>query len=535
MSETPPQADEQARLSLRMYEAVVSGISSKQARVAALGGALWLGAVVGGNTAIELAGETEGEVCAVTATVEHTPFTIHTSEPSVEAQLAPGFSANIPKASSNPFLKSSVSITDIDKEEIKTLQQTLESGSTSELQALEEVCRREARALVVESGKNAIAVGGIGALIGSLSVYAGINVLRPTEMNRKRRLLLLASATLFAALPGLSSMAWAGSTVNEEAFKNPRYEGYLKDIEEIVDSGKLTLKGYQEKSGELTRWIEQIAQLQQELTAPTEDDGYLRFMVISDIHSRPCAYERIALLAAAYDTEFILNPGDEYEWAETESGLLAPKGGCNGVNGPDDIKQPIFQVKGNHDPDSAMKMLDQIDNVTVLDEEPSTIYYTIGGVKRKLTLMGIPDLRYTPDDEMQGADEAKTNLLELYLPERFEAIEKAKPDILMTHDPQLLKEMSQEDLIPESASLLAAGHTHTAKVHQKTDYNAPLLVTGSSGGGGLRTYEGNGQPSAYSMVFMDPATKKVVRIELISVSNEGVVTIENVDVQQAAN
>jgi predicted MPP superfamily phosphohydrolase len=503
-------------------------LTSKNIRTAALGCIMWAGAVIGGNTAIELAGETEGQVCAVSASIEHTPFTTHTSDPSFVAQLAPGFSAAVPEVSDNPFLKSRLTVTDIDRDKVEKLQNTLANGSTAELKELEQLCRDDARDLLSESGKNAILFGGVGSLIGGLSVFAAVNLIKPTELARSKRLALMVSTTALAALPGIGSLAWAGSTINEDALKNPEYRGVLRDIEELVDSGRLTLEGYQEKSGELTRWIEQTAELQQALTEPTEKDGSLRILAIADVHSRPCTYERAELLARAYGVDFIINKGDEYEWAENEAGLIVPEDGCSGINGPADVDIPFYQVKGNHDSDSAMEKIDDIENVTVLDEEPIKIQYEVDGTAGVLTLMGIPDVRYTPDDSMLGESEPRTDLLSLYTPERFSRIKQYQPDILITHDPRLLEEMQQEMLIPESVKLLGAGHLHRAQIDQES-YTALLLITGSSGGGGLRTYNGKGQPSQYSVIFMDPESKQVKRIELISVTNEGVVTLRNVD------
>lgn len=498
-------------------------------------GTLSAGAVAGGKLFAERFGNTEGKVCAVTVEVEHDVFDTNKT-PAAKVSTINSAWIEFPNVHSNPFLKTSARVTDVDEEGVTELRELIDSGNEDDITQYESRCRRDAKWVVQKSVGHTILAGTSGALLGSMSAWGCLHlssrVKRALRLEETKGKTLIPVSLLLAGAPALGSIAWAAGSFHDSAAKQPVYRGYFEDLENTVDLSKVSLEGYQQQGREFTRWIEQVAKLQESLASPEQTPNYVTILSISDIHSRPCAYERVQLLADAVGADFITNEGDEVEWDERESGLLVPADSCNGVDGPGDVDREIIQVEGNHDNDAVMDALDALSNVDVLDGETKTVSFTNqGGTRDSVRILGVPDRRYEADDVLQGRDEIKSNLISLLTDEEIQTIARGEYDILMAHDPKLVKELEYAGLLPDDIKLVSTGHTHKNKVDLETA-DVPILTTGSSGGGGLRSFERSGQPSEYSVIYLDPDTKDVVRISLISVTNQGEISIRNVDMSE---
>lgn len=488
------------------------------------------GATLGGNTAAKHLGVTEGQVGPLTVEVQHEPLAIFSDQPKLSAQLAPGFPAQVPAAHESPFLRSNARVTDVNAEKVTELRDFLDTATSDDTSALEVDLQDQLQQLADHSAKKTVVAGGFGALGGGLAAYGLFNVLKPLGLRRRQLVGMLGTSIVLSGVLPSASFALAYNTINEQAIRNPELGGYLKDVDEVAQTAELSLQAYQEKSGALTQWIEQIVSLRDELLSDQPDSQYIKLLGISDIHSRPCTYGRVQMLAEAFDVTAIFNNGDEYEWGlSLEDQLRQAETVCPQGNSPDDVSYEIIQVKGNHDSEEMMGLLDQLENVTVTDGSIYTLWYHWNGAPKRIRVLGIADKRYTADDALTGENEGAITL-QLLSDEERQLIAQGDYDILMTHDPNLFQELDTAGLLPTDVSLLAAGHTHRAQVDQQS-YDAPLLVTGSTGGGGLRTYQNGGQATAFSVVYLEPESLEVVRIDLISVDNDGRFSIRNVDVE----
>lgn len=498
-------------------------------------GALSVFAFGGGKVFAEQFGSTEGRVCPITVEVSHDVFDIQKT-PSVTASTVKSAWVEIPNAHDNPVLKTRATLVDVDREGIAELRDLIENGSEESVADLEQRCQRDAEWLIKKSAVKTVGAGTAGAAIGALAGWGALHTSKKIReslaLDEGRRLVLVPASLLVVGVPAAASLTWAGMTVDEQALENPIAQGYFSDLEDTIRLSEQSLKGYQKQGREFTQWVEQVAQLQEGLTNPESAPDYITILSIADIHSRPCAYERVKLLAVAYDVDFITNGGDEVEWDERESGLLTPPGSCDGVDSPEQVGFKILQVEGNHDDDAVMANLDALSNVMVLDNEIVTMPYDkADGTSDSVRILGIADTRFEGDDPIEGRDEQKKNLLDRLSEAEIMNIARGDYDILLFHDPQLIEELERAGLLPRDIKLVSMGHRHVNKV-ASTEDGVPLLTTGSSGGAGLRGLNGGGYPSEYSVVYLDPDTKEVVRISLISVTNEGEISIRNVDMTE---
>jgi predicted phosphodiesterase len=237
----------------------------------------------------------------------------------------------------------------------------------------------------------------------------------------------------------------------------------------------------------------------------------------------------VQTIAKVFGVSFVINAGDETEWGSDLESSFLPGDACAARSKADYLKDsdgqplPVYQVKGNHDSTSTMEALAAEGNVTVLDGTGATATGTVLGKEVSVSLFGIGDSRYTPDDALVGKKEGDSSSLGGQAVLDARAVSRAGADIVVTHDPSAFDELSKADFTClAGSSLLIAGHTHKEDLSQRVQ-DVPLLVNGTTGGGGLRTAEGgnSGQSSVMTVVYLDPATKKVERYGVVTVANDG--------------
>jgi predicted phosphodiesterase len=489
--------------------------------------------LIAGNTAAKYLGTTEGRVGPATVQVSHNILGSSVRGGSeVVGDLEPAGKVEFNDLFTSP-LQTEVRVRGIDQNEALQLRTTLADSDAAA--ALEDEVVGQARRLLIRSALEALAWFVVGAAVGAIATVGVLDLLTSDviSIRSKQRDLRIVSLTAAVSLVlGITTFGTAALTLRTDGLAQPKLTGYLSDASTLLKATQTSLQNYQQQSSRLTAWLDQLAQTQQafDQLASQDDDGYLRFLVIADVHSRPCTYDRVRTIARVFGVGFVINAGDETEWGSEYESQVIPGDACSAKSRPDYLTTtagapiPVYQVKGNHDSASTMSDLGQETNVTVLDEQTANISVVTSGVSVSLSLFGFGDPRFTPDDAIEGKETGSaTSVLGSSASRIGREIGATDPDIVVTHDPVAMKEVATASPVAfDGAHLLIAGHTHLEDTSQTID-GIPLLVNGTTGGGGLRTVQGgtSGQASVMTVVYLDPATKKIARYGIVTVNNDG--------------
>jgi predicted phosphodiesterase len=489
-------------------------------------------ALVVGNIAALQFGHTEGKVGPATIEVTHDLLGSTLRGGQVVGDVEPAGTVRFEDIFTSP-LHTELRIRGIDQAQALSLRNDF--GSSGAAQDLEDRLLGQARSLLIRSAIVStlwfVAGSAVGALA-TLGVLALLSRRLVGHVRRRRAWWGVGALTAGALVVSLGIFGAAAGTLRTDGLARPQLTGYLSQADTLLRATGTSLSDYQDHSKRLSSWLNQLAETQRQFTQfstrPT-DDGLLRFLVISDVHSRPCAYDRVRTIAQVFGVAFVINAGDETEWGSgLESSLLpgdscAPRSRPSYLTDVDGKAIQVFQVKGNHDSASTMATLAAEANVTVLDHSGATVTTVVQNAEVTVSLYGIGDTRFTPDDGLVGKKEGTSSPLGGKGLTAALDVAQANANIVITHDPKAYTEM--DDAYPSclsDASLLIAGHTHKEDTSKRIE-DVPLLVNGTTGGGGLRTAEGgnSGQASVMTVVYMDPVSKQIVRYGVVSVDNDG--------------
>ena len=263
------------------------------------------------------------------------------------------------------------------------------------------------------------------------------------------------------AMGALLGQAWA--TYDEEAFRNPRFEGSLERAPEVLRTVQKHVEGFDDIRGRVDILSQQVANLYRATVVGPETDGDdVAILHVSDIHLNPVGVEVTRQLAVQFGVDAVLDTGDLTSFGfplEARIGDLIA-----------DIPAPYYVTPGNHDSDTVRAALATVPNVTVL----AGSVVDIGGVR----VLGVADPTFTADDRIGTADAAAEKRLQAAAVGRLTAARR--PDVLAVHDPILAEEAAGR--VP----LVVAGHVHerSDEVRDGTRY----LTVGSTGATGLGSF-----------------------------------------------
>ncbi|MCW2604764.1 MAG: Metallophosphoesterase [Pseudonocardiales bacterium] len=535
-------AQSRRRISPRIARAVdaVRGKARKvagtaAARRAAIGARMLMVtavALVAGNIAALQFGRTEGRVGPATIEVSHDLLGSAFRGGQVVGDVEPAGTVRFEDIFTSP-LHTELRIRGIDQTEALLLRDDFASQATA--QDLEDRLLGQARSLLIRSAIVSTAWFVVGAAVGALAALGVLALLSRRlvgHVRRRRAWQGVGALTGTALLLSLAVFGSAAATLRPDGLARPQLTGYLTQADTLLRATGTSLSDYQDHSKRLSSWINQLAETQRQFTqfsTRPADDGLLRFLVISDVHSRPCTYDRVRTIAQVFGVAFVINSGDETEWGSNlESSLLtgdscAPRSRPSYLTDADGNPIPVYQVKGNHDSAATMATLAAESNVTVLDHSGATVTATVQNAEVEVSIYGIGDTRFTPDDGLVGKKEGDSGSLGGRGLAAGRDVAQANANIVVTHDPLAFAEMDKAyPSCFSDASLLIAGHTHQEDTSKRIE-GVPLLVNGTTGGGGLRTAEGgdSGQASVMTVVYMDPSSKAIVRYGVVSVDNDG--------------
>jgi predicted phosphodiesterase len=290
----------------------------------------------------------------------------------------------------------------------------------------------------------------IGALTGALMPY------------RKWKYVLAAAAGGFLAVSTFFGLALV--TFDPDGWDEPKYTGTLARAPDMLQAVNRSLGSLDNLRDRFEVASQRISDLVTLLARPLDDPagGTKAILHVSDIHSNPLGVEVARQLARQFDVSAVIDTGDLTSFGhpvEARVGDLI-----------EDFPVPYVFVPGNHDSIANRAELGRIEEVTLLNEETTTV----GG----LDVLGWADPTFTASNEVTTEEGNAAREEEAALV--AEAVEELTPDVLAVHDERLAEGSYGE--VP----LVVAGHTHERD--SQVEDGTIQLVVGSTGATGLGSF-----------------------------------------------
>lgn len=293
----------------------------------------------------------------------------------------------------------------------------------------------------------------------------------------------------WSALVAVLSVGATGAagilTFRPTAVEEPTYQGLLVNAPAVVGEARQIADRYDEYTAQLQRLVRTVSQLYTTVsTLPVSDDqnDTIRVLHVSDLHLNPAAFDLINTVVDQFNIDIVVDTGDLTDWGSEQEGELYAAGIQN-------VEAPYVFIPGNHDSEAISAAVAQFPNATVLDNS----VVTIAG----LTIAGIGDPRFTPDQRTRNTDEYTEAGLRLYTRRLVELIEQQEEPVhvALVHDPASAAPL--DGVVP----VVLAGHRHERSV-TRLDRDTLLMVEGSTGGAGLRgLQQGEPVPLALSILY----------------------------------
>ncbi len=311
------------------------------------------------------------------------------------------------------------------------------------------------------------------------------------------------AAGVAAALAGTAACgAVAVGTFRSAAVAEPAFDGLLSQAPRLlggVADASVALDAHARRLSELTS---NIALLYGALDEPVDDPSQdaVRLLWVSDIHNDRAAYEVMATLVERFDVAAVVDTGDSTDLGSPAENSLHAAAGRFGV--------PYAWVRGNHDSAGTQEFMAGLPGVVVLDDGA---VLEVAGVR----LAGTGDPRFTPVRAVQGDDAAEEELRAAG--SRLAAsIERSEEpvDIALVHEPGMAGPL--HGVVP----LVLDGHVHERG--SQVVRGTLELTQGSSGGAGLRSFDGGeALPLQMSVLHLDPDDGALLAVDDITIGGVG--------------
>lgn len=359
-------------------------------------------------------------------------------------------------------LKVSATVTRVDPDRARALLTSRSPGRT----AVSQVTADSYDALAAAAAK-----AGLVALLSS-AVTCAVVFRRPGPV-------LHGTAAVAVALA--ASAAVAGVTLRTEGLNEPTFDGLLAQAPALI--GRVQdFDAYSQRVAELTRNVARVYGSLDALPASPSSDS-TRMLWVSDVHNNPQSYTLMSRLVEQFSVEAILDTGDIVDVGSAVENRL--------LNRVSDFGVPYLYVRGNHDSQLTQATIAVQPRARVVDDGE---IIDVAGV----SIAGIGDPLFRPNKSAGSQVEADDAALRA-AGERLAAAVEAAPspvDVVMVHNPKTAAPLFGK--VP----LILDGHTHERR-HRFEDGTLEL-TQGSSGGAGLRTFDGEGAlPLQMSVLHFD--------------------------------
>jgi len=351
----------------------------------------------------------------------------------------------------------------------------------------------------VKDLRKALLITGVKATAGGLAV----SLLAGWLIYRKKREVLAVFGTsmmLLATACGLMSM-----TYNPSAILEPRYRGLVASVPSLIGDVQDIAENFDRYRNQLDKLLLNVSKLYSSgMNLPSYDAGdeTVTLLHVSDLHLNPQGMDMIHVLAKQFGIDVVVDTGDI-----SDHGTSVEDPYLEEIT---KIKVPYLFVRGNHDSLHTQDVIRSKSNAIVLDNYEIV---TIAG----LTFSGVGDPRFTPDKSTPKiAEKAVVEVVAAMAA----AIKGKNVDIAMVHDATATAPLT------DSVSLVLSGHTHKRETVRLSDMTT-LMVSGSTGGGGLRALSGNDPaPLEATIIHISKTTRRVVAWDEITMGGLGSATVQ---------
>ncbi len=456
-------------------------------RTAALAAGIWLGVNFGGGSTIE-SGPLRFEVDAKLAS----PFDAHEISGFTELSIPPLGSVELDTHDS-PF-DVYISPSGIDSQKLAVFgddpHDSLDSFRKNLAVDIEEAKNDLLRKKMLQAGAGLILAGG------GLIAFDQFRRRQPGKDSLRKLIVPFSAVCLLGA-------GFAGATMHSidgssNAIQHASYHGLLSSAPEIIGNVYDTAEKFNEQTQQLADIITYLGQLidsyQNILVLP---DDVINVLFVSDIHSQYGTFDLIQRSIEQFQVDLIIDGGDLTDRGARPEQIFFEQIGSLGV--------PYVFVRGNHDSPSTIQSLREIPNVVILGGQTQEV--------EGLSIVGSPDLRYTPDLSRPRNDEQALRYQAAGL---AQAILRSSidPTVAVVHDPRAAR--LSYGLVP----YILSGHTHHQDQH--TQDGTLHIISGSTGGGGLRAYAGGeGIPRTAQVLSFSPDGETLVQDILLNFGRVG--------------
>ena len=294
-------------------------------------------------------------------------------------------------------------------------------------------------------------------------LLAGLGGFSVMLLLRGRRWIHYGAAFFLPSLFCAGLLVWTLASFNQNALKQPKYEGMLESAPWVMSVLSGSLEGLNELGEGFATMAKNLPRLSLsgQIGSPMSDiDEDLLVMHVSDIHNNSAAFALMHSLVQSFPIDFIIDTGDLTDYGSSLEGDLARRVKELGV--------PYVFVPGNHDSPAVAAQLRACRNVQIADGR----IITINGLR----LLGVADPAasdgYTAVADAGELRAAGEQLLRVW------RSAKVKPDLVATHNPVILRPLYG------LAPVVMNGHDHRASLQWRQ--GTLIEDVGTSGAAGLR-------------------------------------------------
>lgn len=295
--------------------------------------------------------------------------------------------------------------------------------------------------------------------------FAGALVLVLALWRPRFRYSLLAA--LFGSLIFALILGYGIKTYDVQAFREPNYTGVISLATEVIPEPDKLLERLNEVEDQTHLLVGNIRQLFSSVSSlsilsdPEQEDGTVKVLLVSDLHSNPVGVEFIQALARNFHVDLVVDAGDFTDFGSPLETHLA--------EGLGEINLPYVFSPGNHDSLDTIDFVRGMKNSVILDGQ----LVSVSG----LNILGNADPMSSGMEV--SADQPEWNkMLDQQAQELLEKPIEQNVDLVVVHNPRVAKQLSA--VYP----LIVTGHTHQQNIEFVDD--AVILNPGSSGAAGVR-------------------------------------------------
>lgn len=320
--------------------------------------------------------------------------------------------------------------------------------------------------------------------------------------HRSRRRALQAVVLSLALSSGVG--IWAYGTLDPEAVLEPRYRGLVAAVPSLVGDAREIAGNFERYRAQLGGLLSNVSDLYingLQLPDYRTDESTVTLLHISDLHLNPEGWDVVDLLVERFAVAGVIDTGDISDHgSNAEDPFLAHIG---------TLKVPYVYIRGNHDSVHTAAVIAEHPNARVLEDGQRT---EVAGI----VIAGSGDPRFTPDKATPAAPSIEV----LAAADRLgRTLADGVVDVALFHDSTAVAPLAGR--VP----LVLAGHTHRYRSMQLGG-GTRMLVSGSTGGGGLRAFTGETPaPLQATLLHLDRRSGELVAWDAITMGGVGLASV----------